>query len=395
MGSTNAVGFMFGLGHGHYAQFLNFQECCPPGYAGRAIWVPLDTAHPSTWIERLPIIPAGLRYRLHQTRNAYRSLRRSPRWDALFIANVQLMMIPLLARHRCYGYLDFTPSLKRELAPWYEHQLTKQPLLRMVRERAMAALHRMFHGIFVMSRWAARGVAADYGLPPERVHVALPGANLRRWPLIDRQRASRRGPTRILMVGGEFRRKGGDLLLRWAEETRATGWELDMVTWPGELPDWVANSLGNPAPNARVSGALAPRLPNVRVHCGMKANTPELMDLFRQADIFCLPTNADGSSIASLEAMASGLPVVVGAVGGIPELIDHGRTGFLMRPGDMGDLNAQLGELIADADLRRRIGLAAYQACASYYNVTRQLHEIFQVIDADVPAKQKLGMAVR
>jgi len=120
----------------------------------------------------------------------------------------------------------------------------------------------------------------------------------------------------------------------------------------------------------------------VRVHCGLKANDPQIMDLFRQADIFCLPTQADGSSIASLEAMATGLPVIVGAVGGIPELIEDGKTGLLLRPANAENLQTNLEALIADRPRRLQLGRAAREACETYFNVERQIRDIMRVIDS-------------
>ncbi len=185
------------------------------------------------------------------------------------------------------------------------------------------------------------------------------------------------------MVGGQFRLKGGELLLDWAKHTKLHNWELDIVTWPGELPEWIRKILGFPAPDERVSSSLAPQLPNVRVHCGMKANTEELMTLYREADIFCLPTQADGSSIASLEAMASGLPVLVGSVGGIPELIEDHNTGFLLRRSDAQDLTTKLEELIVNRDLRLQVGKSAREACETYLNVTRQTEHLLAFLDQD------------
>ncbi|NIR61528.1 MAG: glycosyltransferase family 4 protein, partial [Gammaproteobacteria bacterium] len=67
---------------------------------------------------------------------------------------------------------------------------------------------------------------------------------------------------------------------------------------------------------------------------------------------FCLPTRADFSSIASLEAMATGLPVVVGGTAGIPELIEDERTGLLLEPGNLGQLADALEELVRHPERR-------------------------------------------
>jgi len=380
---SGKIGFLFHLGHGHYTQFLNFQECLPPVQQGRPEWIPLPGDQSDDRIANLRILPAGIRYRRNQIWHARQGVARHPEWDALFFACMQIGLLPVLRRHRSYLYTDLSPSLKRELAPWYNHQLPKNRAQGWLKNRVETRVYSALEGLFTMSRWSAEGIRQDYNVPRDRIHVSLPGANLKRWLPIDRSGRSDKRPVRILMVGGQFRLKGGDLVLDWAQRTQARNWEMDIVTWPGELPEWVQECLGRPAADARVTQSLVPRLPNVRVHCGVRANTPEAMQLFANADIFCLPTQADGSSIASLEAMATGLPVLVGAVGGIPELIEDGRTGFLLRPGDGMDLECKLEKLIEDRDLRLSIGAAARQSCEDTFNVTRQLTEIFQVLDRD------------
>ena len=378
------IGFLFGIGHGHYAQFLNFQECCPPEEMPRIEWAALPTDASGDFWANLPGMPGGLRYRRHQLWHVQDAIRRRRDWDALFFAAMQLRFLPFLKRYRSYLYTDFAPSGKRELSPWYDSSARGPRAIQSLKLALERRLLGTCRGIFTMSRWAADGLIEDYGLDPSRLHVVLPGANLDHWPYVERaDRGS--GPVRILFVGGEFARKGGPLLLEWAERTQARGWEMDIVTWPSALPEWIGSCLGENGSGEPCSASLEPRLPGVRVHCGLKANTSALMRLYEQADIFCLPTQADGSSIASLEAMASGLPVLAGAVGGIPELIEEGRTGFLLRRGEPQDLADKLEALIADANLRRRIGKAARHSCEIYFNVTRQMREILAVIDSDRP----------
>lgn len=59
------------------------------------------------------------------------------------------------------------------------------------------------------------------------------------------------------------------------------------------------------------------------------------------------------------EAMAVGLPVVATLVGGVPNLIDESRTGFLVDVGDVGALAARISYLLGDGDARRAMGTAA------------------------------------
>jgi glycosyltransferase involved in cell wall biosynthesis len=312
--------------------------------------------------------------------------------DILFVASWNLRFVPYMHRHPSYFYVDCSPSCMRSLSPWYDHYYRKSARAQSIRDLLASALPRSARAVFAMSRWCADGICRDYGIDPERVHVVPGGANLDRWDFVDRYERS--GPMRILMVGSEFQRKGGEYLLKWAETARGAV-EMDIVTWPGQLPGRVRELLGNPNTFDTVSRDLGPWLPHVRVHCGIKPNTPELLKLFQMADIFCLPTQADFSPIAALEAMATGLPVVIGAVGGIPELFEHGETGFLVQPGNTEALASALDPLIADKALRLRVGRAARKACETRFNTKRQLAEIVRIIDADMNrADQRSGVSI-
>ncbi|MFJ5886409.1 glycosyltransferase [Kitasatospora cineracea] len=95
---------------------------------------------------------------------------------------------------------------------------------------------------------------------------------------------------------------------------------------------------------------------------GMRADVPALLPGW---DVFCLSSRQEGLPVALMEAMASGLPSVVTAVGGVPEILDDGVQGRLVPPGDPARLAAALGEL-ADPAVRARMGAAARARSASF-----------------------------
>jgi glycosyltransferase involved in cell wall biosynthesis len=81
--------------------------------------------------------------------------------------------------------------------------------------------------------------------------------------------------------------------------------------------------------------------------------------LYDDAAVVVLPSYREGLPLAVIEAMAHGRPVVATRVGGIPELVEDGVTGFLVEPGDRDGLRAALERLLGDPALRRRMGAEA------------------------------------
>lgn len=89
---------------------------------------------------------------------------------------------------------------------------------------------------------------------------------------------------------------------------------------------------------------------------GFRDDVGALLDAF---DVFVLPSLSEGLSLALLEAMAAGTPVVATAVGGTPELVRDGETGLLVPPGDAAALAAAIGRLLADRTLAQRLAASA------------------------------------
>lgn len=91
-------------------------------------------------------------------------------------------------------------------------------------------------------------------------------------------------------------------------------------------------------------------------------NRDDVDEILCAADVFLLPSNYEAFGLAALEAMACGVPVVASRVGGVPELIDDGRTGFLVAPDDYESGGERMYRILSDPALATRFreaGLAA------------------------------------
>jgi glycosyltransferase involved in cell wall biosynthesis len=100
-------------------------------------------------------------------------------------------------------------------------------------------------------------------------------------------------------------------------------------------------------------------------------NVADAACVYNEADIFVLTSDHEGTPNALLEAMASGLPVVATAVGGVPEVVHCGETGYLADPENETDMVRALIALIQDRSLRIALGHNARQYVAQNHSTLR------------------------
>jgi L-malate glycosyltransferase len=97
----------------------------------------------------------------------------------------------------------------------------------------------------------------------------------------------------------------------------------------------------------------------------------DIVDVLSGADAFLLPSATESFGLAALEAMACDVPVVASRVGGLPEVIDHGVTGFLHPPDDIDGMAASIVRLVHDQALHARIVAAARAVAFERFSVAR------------------------
>jgi glycosyltransferase involved in cell wall biosynthesis len=97
----------------------------------------------------------------------------------------------------------------------------------------------------------------------------------------------------------------------------------------------------------------------------------ELERCYERAAVVVCPSLSEGFGVVCAEAMAHGKPVVASAVGGLANLIEDGKTGILVPPGDVQALRAAIVSLLEDGNLRRRLGAAARERIEEFYGWER------------------------
>lgn len=294
-------------------------------------WVDVTYRKEHGRIERLPL-PGRVGGTLRGYLQTRAGLNTGP-FDALFFLthNPAVLQPRAVRRTPTVLWTDVTPKLLDGLAAQYDQSADSFGPVRAFKHALVRQAYQRAAFCVGWSEWARRSFVEDYGVPEEQTRVIPPGVDLDRFAPGDR--ALPQGLPHLLFVGGDFARKGGDLLLDVFRSRLRGRCVLDLVTRDA-----------------------VPEEEGVRVHRGLQADSPELLALYGAASVFVLPTRGDCFSIASIEAMAMRLPVVVSGLGGIPDIVEPGSSGHLIASGDGGALAAALETMLESPELRERMG---------------------------------------
>ena len=99
----------------------------------------------------------------------------------------------------------------------------------------------------------------------------------------------------------------------------------------------------------------------------------DISDVLSAMDVFVLSSDYEGSPLSVVEAMASGLPIVSTAAGGVPELFDNGKEGFIVQPGDVRGLSDAIALLLKDREARQSFGIAAARRAKENFDLSRMV----------------------
>jgi glycosyltransferase involved in cell wall biosynthesis len=176
------------------------------------------------------------------------------------------------------------------------------------------------------------------------------------------------GPMQVLTVGRLDRMKGMPILLDAIADVVGRGIPVELKV------------VGD-GPSRAILEAQAERLGIRDAVTWVGAVGQDKMPAqYAAADVFCLPSFAEGIPIVLMEAMATGLPVVATRITAIPELVDEEQSGLLVRAGRSDQLADALARLAQDPELRREMGRTARAKIEAEYDLhgsARRLHALF------------------
>jgi hypothetical protein len=343
--TTLRISFVMEQVLGHISWYENLRSAMASFDGIDARWITTKLFDNRGLIERLPGLPASLRASARALADVRGGLN-GVQSDVLFFntqkpaafAQAQMLRTPTMLM------TDVTPVQYDRMAQAYEHSPDRNAAIRAGKHWINALNFHLAAAVLPWSHWTRDSLIHDYGVPPERIAVVPPGVDTHYWrPARVRPRTEK---VRLLFVGGDFSRKGGSLLVdvfHALELNRQA--ELHLVT------------------RESVSDG-----PGILVHRNLQNNSSELLELYQSADVFVLPTRADCFSLASLEAMAAGLPVITTATGGIADIVEDGRSGYLVPPENGPRLGEALQALVENPEQRRAFGREARQRALSSFD---------------------------
>jgi glycosyltransferase involved in cell wall biosynthesis len=350
---------------GHKTHAMNFRDWVAKDPEVAPTWISVDFEAPDRW-ERTPFVKDN--WTLRASLRAWEQLQtvlRSDRLDGLFFHTqvTALFAQRLMKRIPTVISLDATPLNFDTIGAPYQHAPSVFKPVEAVKNALNRRVFNHAQKLISWNEWGKQSLLRDYGVKASKVAVIPPGIDVDRWHVT--REASPGGLVRLLFVGGDFKRKGGEVLLTALRQGLMGDCAVDIVTRED------VNTHG---------------LTNVRLHHGLGPNSAELMSLYSRADILVLPTLGDSLPLVIMEGMAAGLPVIATSVGAIVEAVEHGVTGLLVPAGDHHALAKTTRQLISNPGLRREMGEAARRAAGHLFSGARNYREVLALCKSCVNA---------
>ena len=245
---------------------------------------------------------------------------------------------------------------------------------------------RFVHRYIAVSQDLQRWLSDTVGIPRSKVTQIYNGVDQSRFrPVDDKERAgfppafARPGVLLVGTVGRLAAVKSQDTLIRAFAA---------LCEQRSRQPEQLGLIVVGDGPQREMLEALSREL-GVADRCWFAGDRSDVGALLCQLDVFVLPSLNEGISNTILEAMACGLPVIATRVGGNPELVEDGRSGYLIDVGDGTALTRRLAELLDDRESRLEMGRVARQKIEDRFNWGNTVREYTAVYEALIEVQRQ------
>jgi glycosyltransferase involved in cell wall biosynthesis len=199
-----------------------------------------------------------------------------------------------------------------------------------------------------MSHWHRDALRDEFDIPEDQLQFLPFYVDTDKWKPIANKPANAR--KQVLFIGGDLARKGADIVYELARLDKFKDVDFHIVS-----------------PHAE-AGSI-----NLFPHRDLRAESPDLIRLTAECDLFILPTRADTSSIAALEAAACGLPAIITGRGGIGEIVVDGVTGTVLAESNFDAFDKELSTYLDNPQLLAQRGHCARRHVEQNYSKMRHM----------------------
>lgn len=277
-----------------------------------------------------------------------------PFGEVPMVGNVNDCYLAMASKNPLY-YRKFYP------ADWIKRYFYYN-LARILEKRALSRLKKLISN----SRFVSAELGKLYDIHQDKFSVIHKSIDLARFKAHLRDKKEKRSV--ILLVGGNFQRKGLPLLIKAAP--------LILEQYPSAQFYAIGN---DPNVHKMIKLCRKEGVDKAFRFLGQVSNEA-IGDYYRLADVLVMPSLVEAFGVVFLEAMASGTPVIGSKVGGTKDLIEHDKNGFLVDPSNSDELADYVLRLLNDDELRARIIGEGYKTVRNH-NMNRMLDETVEFYD--------------
>ncbi len=228
-----------------------------------------------------------------------------------------------------------------------------------------------------------RHLAETYGVPLSKLHTVYHGIDVGHFSPMPKPSSAHPEKLRVLCVGRLVEQKGIAHLIEACSQLAIEGIEFELLI-AGDGP--LRESLRQACRELRIDD---------RTQFLGHVSQETVLELYRSSDLFVLPCVAasdgdrDGVPNVLIEAMACGLCVVSTEFSGVPELVENGKSGALVSPGDSRGLARAMGRMLADENLRKAMAMAGRATVVERFAIDVSARALLDLTAWDEPIPRR------